>query len=549
MKALIYFIFLLIAIPVFSQITISGKVTDANGNAPILAHTHLGKYNDDEKMSISSECTKDGHFSVKIPKVGIYSLRISAVNHQEISIPLILEEKDRNIEINVQLHANLFNKEPEKITVIGDWNKFAFASSEQMTPVRATEDLKYYTYERIATGDTLSYQLMGIADGGHSVNGTQADYYTYDGGGDYRCVIRTHKGEKATITFDLSKVNYNENNNLPIVEIKNNKFLKKVYELTHAVEKMQQEAMIQPVGGGPLTISVEKYKGLLTNIKQGYQDAVKSGDTKFSQFAAVMLAKEFNSTVDFGSDNADMIMKAVPTTSPFWAMAPMEVSAITSAGDKTLGESYKKGLKNNPEKSVRAVVYADELEQAVKANDTKEWKRLYSLLKNDYGNVPEVKWTIVQNNPDAVVQVGRSVPSFEVALLDGSGKVSNASMLGKYYMIDFWATWCGPCVREMPAIHKAYEKFKGKKGFEIISLSMDAAESQIAPFRAKKWKMPWLHSFIPGIFEAELAKKFEVAGIPKPVLVGPDGKILATQEDLRGEILEKTLAKYLGESN
>ena len=57
------------------------------------------------------------------------------------------------------------------------------------------------------------------------------------------------------------------------------------------------------------------------------------------------------------------------------------------------------------------------------------------------------------------------------------------------------------------------------------------------------------HTFIPGVFEADLAKKFEVAGIPKPVLVGPDGKIVAMQEDLRGDNLEKTLAKYLGETN
>ena len=185
----------------------------------------------------------------------------------------------------------------------------------------------------------------------------------------------------------------------------------------------------------------------------------------------------------------------------------------------------------------------------MKAKDVPEWRRLYKLLKNDYGDVAEIKWTLTENNPDAVVAVGKPVPSFEVALLGGAGKVSDKSMLGKYYMIDFWATWCGPCVGEMPAIHKAYEKYKGKKGFEIISLSMDAAESQIAPFRAKKWKMPWLHAFIPGIFEADVAKEFEVAGIPKPVLVGPDGKIVAMQGDLRGEDLEKTLGKFLGESN
>jgi thiol-disulfide isomerase/thioredoxin len=549
MKKLLGLILLLIASPVFSQITVEGRVTDANGNAPILAHTHIGAYNGDMKKSISTPCSKDGHFSVIVPKAGIYSLRISAVNQQEISIPLFLDAKDKAIEMNIQLHANPFNKEPEKVTVIGDWNKFAFASTEQMTPSKTADGKTIYSYERTASGDTLSYQLMGIAEGGHSVNGSQADYFIYDGGGDYRSVIRTHKGDKVTITFDPSKLNYSENNSLPNVDIKNNAFLKKAYELTRAVDKMQQEAYVKPAGAGAPAMTAESYKALLAKMKQVYQDAVKSGDTKFSELAAVMLAKQYDPDFEFTEDNAEMVMKAVPASSPFWAMAPTEASAITNLGDKKLGETYKKHLKSNPEKSVRAIIYAGELERAVAAKDMEEWRILYTLLKNDYADVPEIKWTVIENNPDAVVQVGKLVPSFEVALLDGSGKVSNSSMLGKYYMIDFWATWCGPCVREMPAIHKAYEKFKGKKGFEIVSLSMDAAEAQIAPFRAKKWKMPWLHAFIPGIFEAELAKKFEVAGIPKPVLVGPDGKIIAMQEDLRGETLEKTLTKFLGESN
>jgi thiol-disulfide isomerase/thioredoxin len=216
---------------------------------------------------------------------------------------------------------------------------------------------------------------------------------------------------------------------------------------------------------------------------------------------------------------------------------------------KDLAASYKKGMEDNPEKPIRALVLAEKMEHAAKEKDMKEWNRLYTLMKTEYADVPNLKWTLMENNPDAAVKIGKPVPDFDVALLDGSGNISNKSMLGKYYMIDFWATWCGPCVGEMPSIHKAYEKFKGKKGFEIISLSMDGSQDAIAPFRAKKWKMPWLNAFIPGVFDAELAKKFEVAGIPKPILVGPDGKVIAMQGDLRGENLQKTLTKFLGESN
>ncbi len=58
--------------------------------------------------------------------------------------------------------------------------------------------------------------------------------------------------------------------------------------------------------------------------------------------------------------------------------------------------------------------------------------------------------------------------------------------------------------------------------------------------------MPWLHTFVEGGFKSPLAESFEVWGIPKPILIGPAGTILATDSELRGEKLEATLARHLG---
>jgi hypothetical protein len=97
----------------------------------------------------------------------------------------------------------------------------------------------------------------------------------------------------------------------------------------------------------------------------------------------------------------------------------------------------------------------------------------------------------------------------------------------------------------MPNLHKAYEKFKDKN-FAILSLSFDPKPEDIAKFRSEKWKMPWLHTFVEGGFASDLAKAFQVMGIPKPILVdGNTNTILATEMDLRGERLEKTLASVL----
>ena len=111
-------------------------------------------------------------------------------------------------------------------------------------------------------------------------------------------------------------------------------------------------------------------------------------------------------------------------------------------------------------------------------------------------------------------------------------------------MIDFWATWCGPCVREMPQLHEAFKKFSGSN-FTILSLSFDREKHHIDAFRKKEWNMPWLHSYIEGKERDKLSKDFEVMGIPKPLLINSDGIIVATESELRGDKLEKTLKKFL----
>ncbi len=96
----------------------------------------------------------------------------------------------------------------------------------------------------------------------------------------------------------------------------------------------------------------------------------------------------------------------------------------------------------------------------------------------------------------------------------------------------------------MENLHAAYQKFKDKN-FTILSLSLDRNVEDITKFREEKWKMPWLHAFMYEEVNKEVPKAFEVMAIPKPILVGFDGRIIATEVSLRGENLLKTLADFL----
>lgn len=157
-----------------------------------------------------------------------------------------------------------------------------------------------------------------------------------------------------------------------------------------------------------------------------------------------------------------------------------------------------------------------------------------------------------QSDSTRRVEVGGEIPDFELVVLgeeekEGSGKVvSKTSMKGKYYLIDFWATWCGPCINEMDQLHRVYEKFGGDR-FQILSLSFDETPDKVEHFRKTKWEMPWLHTIVKGGTGSDLAARLEVRDIPKPILVDPNGIIIALDADLRGERLEQTLARHLGD--
>ena len=163
------------------------------------------------------------------------------------------------------------------------------------------------------------------------------------------------------------------------------------------------------------------------------------------------------------------------------------------------------------------------------------------------GNPAYMQVSILERMRGSIQGWKRQMPGTmltDLELNDVNGKPHKLSEYigkGKYVLVDFWASWCGPCRREMPAVKALYEKYHAK-GFDIVGLSFDD--------NAKDWtgainsmKLPWHHlSDLKG-WQSIAGQTYGINAIPATILFGPDGKVVVS--GLHSEELETKLAELL----
>ena len=248
-------------------------------------------------------------------------------------------------------------------------------------------------------------------------------------------------------------------------------------------------------------------------------------------------------------------LQTVPPTSPLWTFeawfpsgASNLITIISRIADspEEVAVYIQRVIDDHPDPEVRAQFLYVGLYAADYAGDEEAKWRYYNQLQTEHRRT----WNATAARRDfderRKVQVGKPVPEFSFVSLDDRKVIyTNRRLLGTTYLIDFWGTWCAPCIKEIPEIQDAYDKYR-ESGFQILSVAMQDEKGAIEAFRKDRYSMPRMHTFVSDARNNAVEAAFEINSLPRPILVNGEGKIIAVDAALQDGKLLEVLADVFG---
>lgn len=523
---------------ILAQTVITGKLLGIEGKPIPFANVEI-LYPGDITPFASAKVESNGNYKISTTNTGLLTVRFSGVNHNSKNVPILSQSSNINLKIDVQLFYLTLPDKPGKVYITGNFNNF---NLEEMKP--GIDGIYSFTIKTDKSGVKYKFYNAPIPEGN----------YEYDSKYGYLVVSKPKDG-KLELSVDPSNLKVIAGNPIVKFEDENSEVAKYAYAILAIEDVFLQK-------------STARKEFLKTNrdgnsFTYDTSPLIKSIQEKIGKEADPILKQiycfwQLDAARNYLPENKELMNSAieqiianVPANSVVVAYLYGYLIGIFDvyADD---GSPAHRSYVDQFLQSDRAAVFAKSnlilqiLGGAVYLGNEKVRQKYYTILMEKFSDTDAANLAKERYSKEIKISIGSPAPQFSLTSLDDP-KVTYTlnSFMGKVFLIDFWAVWCGPCKAELPELSRIYDKYHSQ-GFDILSISFDRSPEDIAKYRAKEWKMPWNHVFLDGGFNNELAKDYEVSAIPKPVLIdGNTGKVLATTNELRGEQLEKTLKKFL----
>jgi len=550
-----------------ATVTVSGRLR-AHDGGPLRAAEFTILRNGVIEPTAKGTLAEDGSFRVEVDP-GIYFISIAAVDHAQV-VQRVLVERAVAVHGNLGTYARADPRDTLQLkTELLGADGSSIATGPRTAVRKADGAYRLDLKDKPKQAVEMRYQL--VSGGGRTYNGPLADSYESDGGGDYWSVVAVR--DLDAIDLDLA-----------------------------ALPPAGKPAGLTWSGEAPGLLAVRAYRDrweprvrqLSDNVPRKEGKLFGPGEQDNARMAA--LAVEALAEADAaGSDEGRMLLRlahlelftayddeAAARTRAGWILEHVDpldprlglfmnvnnllVREISSA-DAVFSariEDWFGGLQANPDLGTALDAISVLIHHADDRSDDTRVAELYQAgcgprFAGMYGS----KQLAQRFDPDRILQRGKPFPDFEFpALVTGGRPITRAERADRLYLVEFWATWCAPCVAEMPVLHAAYAKVNdagpgdGKDGLrrlepverpkiEFVFVSLDQSSGDVQRFRETYWSMPWLHAFVGRADEKEVMERYGFSGVPTAVLVDSTGTIVEVGGALRRDRLLPTLERVL----
>ena len=523
---------------------VHGHLLSATGAPLPLAHvTILGP---DGKPGERREVARDGAFRLSLPTVTqrLTRVRVSGAAHRPET--LVIAAEDRAVDVSIKLGAAAPRGDAKPAVVL-------FAGEDPKPKPMTKEADGTFSAEVEAPDGRYGYMIVGVLNDPPS--GQPVDGYELTEHGTYRPQIVVHGG-KARITYDPKRLHESaatfEFADPASASAGLTAVAARVMRTAQNEELLFDE--IFHAKGGPAPDAGNRLTAAIrADVEAARRDLAAQAKTASSPIVRQAAAVAYFQGPPIASPSeeeralASQALAEIAPDDALWSLFPSLVNVMKVAGTTPKTDEYASAFiaKQAGTTAVAKLLIA----RIVDTKDASERRALVAELRK-----PRFEGSMEQKeasmyDPDRRLAPGKDI-AFDVKSLTGA-KLTPKTLAGKVFLIDVWATWCAPCVAEMPHLHELYAKYGGaptagrKKRFEIMSVALHNEASPVTKFRADKaHPMPWLNAL------GDPEKFFDAfagmpMGVPCYVLVDDQGKILASSPELSVKELPELLDRAL----